>query len=448
MPSCKMFSRFLTAVVLAVGIAGTAQAQCTGGLIIKCPAAVSPQPTDVLQLWQINQTPHMRSIPLSQILTSGQPFSTLAVTGNASIGGTLSLGPSTGLVSVHSNSTGGWAFQLGGASSLMFFNNSSGSAMLQLDSGNKIVQPKTTLNIDPPGVWSGGLFNGNSALVEQFNYTGTSTSTSGYTAFNFIQLNDAVTNTGGSGTAALWLVYNINSTAKTGFGVAEAVSFGFSAPSGNLNGGQYVGIGSTVAVSSGDNGTLGNPKSSWTALNPVLTLSSAALYTGGGSAQEADIGFAVAATTKIGLLIDLLPQDTTQATIDDIALAIDKGSTSPPGFLNGLSFGRFQGNFPIATTGTLINGLGLAGAGFTVANGVDWHLGTFTGNSWNDGHFKLTGAGELIGSKITDPNTAPGAGAFKLTMEAGTTSGTCKLVARAGTSATPVTVIDNVGGGC
>ncbi len=58
------------------------------------------------------------------------------------------------------------------------------------------------------------------------------------------------------------------------------------------------------------------------------------------------------------------------------------------------------------------------------------------------------GIGELGIAKITDPNTAPGAAMFKMTVVAGTNSGTCKIVARAGTSATPVTVIDNVGTGC
>lgn len=51
-------------------------------------------------------------------------------------------------------------------------------------------------------------------------------------------------------------------------------------------------------------------------------------------------------------------------------------------------------------------------------------------------------------SKITDPNTAPGAGVAKLTVEAGTNAGTCKVVIRAGTSATAVTIVDNVGGAC
>jgi hypothetical protein len=51
---------------------------------------------------------------------------------------------------------------------------------------------------------------------------------------------------------------------------------------------------------------------------------------------------------------------------------------------------------------------------------------------------KLTGA----------PTTAPGAATCQFFVTAGTNAGSCKLAAICGTSATPVTVIDNVGAGC
>ena len=43
---------------------------------------------------------------------------------------------------------------------------------------------------------------------------------------------------------------------------------------------------------------------------------------------------------------------------------------------------------------------------------------------------------------------APGAGLLRFQAVAGTNAGTCKIIAYAGTSATPTTIIDNVGGGC
>ncbi|RAK51595.1 hypothetical protein [Phenylobacterium soli] len=57
------------------------------------------------------------------------------------------------------------------------------------------------------------------------------------------------------------------------------------------------------------------------------------------------------------------------------------------------------------------------------------------------------GAGVQKMPKGTDPGTAPGAGFARIQWVAGTTAGTAKLVAYAGTSTTPTTIIDNVGGG-
>lgn len=51
-------------------------------------------------------------------------------------------------------------------------------------------------------------------------------------------------------------------------------------------------------------------------------------------------------------------------------------------------------------------------------------------------------------AKISDPGTAPGAALVKIIAVAGTNAGSCKLVAYAGTSTTPVTIVDNVGSGC
>lgn len=56
--------------------------------------------------------------------------------------------------------------------------------------------------------------------------------------------------------------------------------------------------------------------------------------------------------------------------------------------------------------------------------------------------------GEFGLSKISASGVAPGAGAAKLEAVAGTSGGTCKLIMYAGTSATPTTIIDNVGAGC
>lgn len=46
------------------------------------------------------------------------------------------------------------------------------------------------------------------------------------------------------------------------------------------------------------------------------------------------------------------------------------------------------------------------------------------------------------------PSTAPGAGLCVQFFVAGTNATTCKLQSMCGTSTTPVTIVDNIGGGC
>lgn len=57
-------------------------------------------------------------------------------------------------------------------------------------------------------------------------------------------------------------------------------------------------------------------------------------------------------------------------------------------------------------------------------------------------------ANELGMAKIAASGTAPGVGTAKMAWLAGTNANTCKLIAYAGTSNTPVTIVDNVGAGC
>lgn len=56
--------------------------------------------------------------------------------------------------------------------------------------------------------------------------------------------------------------------------------------------------------------------------------------------------------------------------------------------------------------------------------------------------------GELALAKESASGSAPGAGFLKIEVVAGTAGGSCKIIAYAGTSTTPVTVVDSVGGGC
>lgn len=95
-----------------------------------------------------------------------------------------------------------------------------------------------------------------------------------------------------------------------------------------------------------------------------------------------------------------------------------------------------------ATTNTLRMGAIAAGTGTQRAVYVP-SAGLTLGNAP-----ATVSAGEVAMPKITSPGTAPGAGFGKMEWVAGTNAGTCKLIAYAGTSTTPVTIVDNVGSGC
>lgn len=60
----------------------------------------------------------------------------------------------------------------------------------------------------------------------------------------------------------------------------------------------------------------------------------------------------------------------------------------------------------------------------------------------------VTTSGLNLAKLAAAPTTAPGAGFVNVFAIAGTTSGTCKLMAQAGTSTTATLILDNIGGGC
>lgn len=56
--------------------------------------------------------------------------------------------------------------------------------------------------------------------------------------------------------------------------------------------------------------------------------------------------------------------------------------------------------------------------------------------------------GALTQSKVAASGTSPGAGVCKIESVTGTTGSSCKLIVSCGTSATTVTIVDNIGTGC
>jgi hypothetical protein len=71
-------------------------AQCQNGTIPGCQPAKDVQPTDILLLYQFGQSPHSRKVSVGDLAnTTAGTFTNLAVTGSATIGGSLTAGAST-----------------------------------------------------------------------------------------------------------------------------------------------------------------------------------------------------------------------------------------------------------------------------------------------------------------------------------------------------------------
>lgn len=333
---------------------------------------------------------------------------------------------------------------------------SKGTGVVRTGSGTGNIFRSSHLSNVPGGplTWSGNSSETNSAIYSNVSESGT-TGTGDSGIYYLAISGDTIDASTAAGTlsSGLEIAHNYGGTGMKGSRSSLNVVSTLTAASSSPNGNSYVAGQFTCKSGVNDNGSSGHYTSACFGFNATAGLTSSnATFWGGVVGGEIDYYAATGSSYQdmMGLQLVWTTNGTQQPDREAIGLSLNNqfAPSSTAGLQYAIDIGKSGGNFPVKTGGTIIYGEHAGGTGFTVANGIDWHLGTFTGNSWNDGHFQLTGAGELIGSKITDPNTAPGAGLMKLTMEAGTNAGTCKLVARAGTSATPVTVIDNVGAGC
>lgn len=105
-----------------------------------------------------------------------------------------------------------------------------------------------------------------------------------------------------------------------------------------------------------------------------------------------------------------------------------------------LDLGGTTSSFPaLAPNGSALQIVGADGAALTALDAGRLDIGGTTAN---------VAFGEIGSVKISASGSAPGAGFGKLSWVAGTTGSSCKLIAYAGTSTTPVTIVDNVGTGC
>lgn len=110
--------------------------------------------------------------------------------------------------------------------------------------------------------------------------------------------------------------------------------------------------------------------------------------------------------------------------------------------LDGQSYSWIGGTAPGGAGALTINSFG-GSQTITLNNGNSGYT-VFQTNGAENGRFDVNGLGL---SKVTASAVTPGAGLAKLAFIPGTSPGTAKLVAYAGTSLTPTTIADNIGAG-
>lgn len=182
-------------------------------------------------------------------------------------------------------------------------------------------------------------------------------------------------------------------------------------------------------------------------------------------------------TTSVGSIYDFWGFNTDRS-YEGKGFLTEMDSFVAGDFFNGSGGGSHLRGFksvPFQNTGTTMNDVvgfyarpdtgGTAGftAGFeadapsgdtaTTNYGLYVHDQTGSGSATNYNIYSAGNGANWLNSgvqfgKITDPGTAPGAAKLALRVVAGTNAGTCKIIAYAGTSTTPVTIADNVGSGC
>jgi hypothetical protein len=264
----------------------------------------------------------------------------------------------------------------------------------------------------PGGNWGAGYLAGNIApLFSNSTFTGATTqglyTGAGFGAF-LQQTDDSSCGAGADGAGCVGFAENLYLDGPGVIGGREAAQINLiiAEPTGNTQAQDYVGIGSQCNLmatdAAGTSSCFGN--------NPVSHIGNSVIASQN-VGEEIDTWEESGAviTDRIGMqIVDVMGSTYgTQATRDDVALSLNNqyNPSATLGFRIGLEVGRFGGAFPVASGGTLIFGQGKQGAGFTVANGIDLHKGTFTGNAYNDGHVVLTGSGR-VGIGTQNPNAS------------------------------------------
>lgn len=326
--------------------------------------------------------------------------------------GALTLGAGgTGGQSIQASGTGNFLFTLGGSSSLFNFRSSAGTSILQVGGAGNSVSVQKQLVL-PGGTWVGASTANNAALFSNSTWSG-SPGGNISASLNQLLMSEGLQVGVGGEVNGLSVTQNTNTAGFTGQRHALTVIQGITAaPTGS--GGTYTALNTKINASVNVGGTGLTALTGAGAvfgINPVAHLAPGATFwdqiVGGEFDVWAEAGSSV--VDKIGLQIVDVTGSVVQGARDDVGFSLNNqySPTSSTGWRIGIEFGRAGGAFPVSTIGTLIGGQGPLGAGFTIASGIDWSLGTATGNWLNlGGVFTVDGSGKVTAPAIGNASSA------------------------------------------
>lgn len=265
----------------------------------------------------------------------------------------------------------------------------------------KTVNPTLTPTITPA----------NTNFYNVSNITGTGVGNQ-ETVFNYLgsaadnaQLGNGAITAGlpGSGTGILFHVSNyLGGAAMTGSRTALHAEAIQTATTGNTAGNySYSGIVGISELRANDNGTGLTAATArglgWGGVFISKTGGSATNLQGS-HGVEIDMENAAGSSMfgRSGLAIVQMPSSVERGTVYDIALSISDSPGVPNGWKKGISFGRYDGQFPIDPAGALITGEGSGGSGAwgTTAYGIDFNGFTFTSAAWRSNGALIDGTGD------------------------------------------------------
>ena len=126
-----------------------------------------------------------------------------------------------------------------------------------------------------------------------------------------------------------------------------------------------------------------------------------------------------------GVDIQLEPSNAVAPSVEFLAYTVASAVEGQGTITCGYCAGRHDSHNPFAAGATFMGfDLEPGDANPTITNGIDFHLMNFTGNTWNDGHVTISGAGDSLLNSATALATTATAGFVHLPNSAGAPTGT------------------------